>query len=257
MSNWTLQHKKALITGGTKGIGKAVAEEFLQLCADVLFTARHADEVAAMEAEWKARYPQAQVKGMVADVSSEADRQKVHDWIAENWRKLDVLVNNAGINIRKKTPEYSREEYEKILSVNMLAPYEWARLLYPLLKQSGRASIVNVASVAGSNLDIGTGSPYAMSKAALIQQTRSLAVEWAKEGIRANVVSPWYTATPLAAPVLQNEERMAHILNRTPMGRIAQPEEMAAAIAFLAMDKSSYITGQNIIADGGLSISGL
>lgn len=257
MANWTLQNKKALITGGTKGIGKAVVEEFLQLGADVLFTARHTEQVAQMESEWAARYPTAQVKGITADVSSAEDRQKVHDWIADNWQKLDILVNNAGINIRKKTPEYSREEYEKILAVNMLAPFEWARLLYLLLKRSGKAAIVNIASVAGSNLDIGTGSPYAMSKAALIQMTRSLAVEWAKEGIRANVVSPWYTVTPLAAPVLQNEERMAHILSRTPMGRVAQPEEMAAAVAFLAMDKSSYITGQNIIADGGLSISGL
>ncbi|WP_448519295.1 SDR family oxidoreductase [Rhodoflexus sp.] len=257
MSSWTLQHKKALVTGGTKGIGKAVVEEFLQLGADVLFTARNADEVAAMETEWTVRYPNAQIKGIAADVSSADDRQRVHDWLVANWQKLEVLVNNAGINIRKKTPEYSCEEYEKILSVNMLAPFEWARLLYPLLKLSGKAAIINIASVAGSNLDIGTGSPYAMSKAALIQMTRSLAVEWAKEGIRANVVSPWYTVTPLAAPVLQNEARIAHILSRTPMGRVAQPEEMAAAVAFLAMDKSSYITGQNIIADGGLSISGL
>ena len=98
MSNWTLQHKKALITGGTKGIGKAVVEEFLQLGADVVFTARHADEVAAAQAKWTACYPAAQVKGIAADVSSEADRHKVHDWIAANWQKLDVLVNNAGIN---------------------------------------------------------------------------------------------------------------------------------------------------------------
>lgn len=257
ISDWTLQGKKALITGGTKGIGKAAAEEFLRLGADVLFTARHAEEVSAAEAQWAARYSEARVKGMVADVSNEDDRNRVCDWISDRWQKLDVLVNNAGINIRKKTPQYSREEYLQILAVNMLAPYEWARLLYPLLKRSGKAAIINVASVAGSNLDIGTGSPYAMSKAALIQQTRSLAVEWAKEGIRANVVSPWYTDTPLAAPVLQNKERMAHILSRTPMGRIAQPEEIAAVIAFLAMDKASYLTGQNIIVDGGLSISGL
>ncbi|MCS7019177.1 MAG: SDR family oxidoreductase [Cytophagales bacterium] len=254
---WTLQNKKALITGGTKGIGKATVAAFLQLGASVVFTARHAEEVTAAEAQWSSQYPELQVKGIVADVSLESNRLHVYDWIATHWQQLDVLVNNAGINIRKKTPEYTRQEYEQILAINMLAPFEWARLLYPLLKRSGKAAIVNVASVAGSNIDIGTGSPYAMSKAALIQQTRSLAVEWAKEGIRVNVVSPWYTNTPLAAPVLQNEARIAHILSRTPMGRIAQPEEIAAIIAFLAMDKSSYITGQNIIADGGLSISGL
>ncbi|MCS6968480.1 MAG: SDR family oxidoreductase [Cytophagales bacterium] len=256
MTGWSLEGKKALVTGGTKGIGKAIVEEFLQLGAQVLFVARSAEQVEAARQQWAQRY-QARIYGMAADVSLPEARNAIYQWIGTHWQRLDILVNNAGINIRKKTPDYTCQEYGQIWSVNLTAPFELTRMLYPLLKQSGKASVINIASVAGSNLDIGSGSPYAMSKAGLLQMTRSLANEWAKEGIRVNAVSPWYTVTPLAKPVLENKERMQLILSRTPMGRVAQPEEVAAVVAFLAMDKPSYLTGQNIIVDGGLSISGL
>ena len=165
-------------------------------------------------------------------------------------------MNNAGINIRKGATEYTSEEYRKILDINLFAPFEMSRLLHPLLKKSGRASIINIASVA-ANQDVKSGAPYGMAKSGLLQQTRNLAVEWAQDNIRVNAVSPWYTETPLTVSVFKNTERFEKIVERTPMKRVAQPEEMANAIAFLAMDKSSYITGQNIILDGGMSISAL
>ncbi len=118
------------------------------------------------------------------------------------------------------------------------------------------ASVVNVASVAG-RVDVGSGAPYGMTKAALIQLSRNLAVEWARHGIRVNAVSPWYTDTPLVETVLNNPDRLQRIIDRTVLERVAQPEEVAAVAAFLAMDKASYITGQNIEIDGGMAAKGI
>ncbi len=251
---WDLKGKKALISGGTKGIGRATVIEFLELGAEVLFTARNKDEIASFENELQAR--DFKVKGMMADSSNLEDRNKIKEYIGELWGHVDILVNNAGINIRKKARDYSEEEYRKVLEINLIAPFELSRLLYKYLRASGNASIINVASSAALQ-DVGTGTPYAMSKAGLLQQSRSLAVEWAGDKIRVNSVSPWFTKTPLTEGYLHNNEKMNSILSRTPLNRVAEANEISAIIAFLAMEKSSFITGQNIIADGGMSITAL
>lgn len=251
---WNLQNKTAIITGGSKGIGKATLLEFLALGARVLFTARSSEDIEQLEKELlEKKYP---VKGMVADVSRTEDQKKIVDWVQENWGFLDILVHNAGINIRKRALEYTEEEFRKVLEINLISPFVLSRKLHPFLKGSGKATIIHVASVAAAQ-DVGTGTPYAMSKAGLLQQTRSLAVEWAPDTIRVNAVSPWFTQTPLTDDLLKQQERMAPIIRRTPLKRIAQAEEIAAAITFLAMDKSSYITGQNMIIDGGMSINAI
>lgn len=249
---WTLKGKRALVTGGSKGIGKAVVAELLQLNAAVIFTARNAAEVATIAQEFKdAGY--ADVTGIATDITLANQRDQIYQWIEAEWNALDILVNNAGINIRKPTNAYSAGELQQVLETNLHAPFQLCRLLYPLLINGYRPSIINVASVAGS-FDVQTGAPYGMSKAAIIQLTRNLANEWASGEIRVNAVSPWFTETPLTAGLLSDTQKLEGILSKTPLGRIAQPEEIAAAVAFLAMDKSSYITGQNISVDGGSSI---
>lgn len=251
---WSLDGKKALVTGGTKGIGKATVCELLELGAEVLFTARNESEINTLEQELSAKG--FKVKGMVADASVQADVEKVKSWIAEHWGVLDILVNNAGINIRKKAREYSEEEFRKVMEINLIAPFQISRALFKYLEKSGKASIINVASSAAIQ-DVGTGTPYAMSKAGLLQQTRSLAVEWASAGIRVNAVSPWFIKTPLTEGYLHNEEKMKSILNITPLKRVGNPKEISSIVCFLAMDKSSFVTGQNIVADGGMSVSAL
>ncbi len=250
MSSWDLKGKRALITGGTKGIGKAIVHEFLALGAEVVFTARNAGEVAAAEQEFlQMDYS---VHGLVADVAEDQHRQRLVQWIGQHWGFLDVLVNNAGINIHKRSADYSEAEYRKVLNIDLVAPFELCRLLLPFLQKGHGASVINLSSVAGS-YDLQTGAPYGMAKAGLIQLSRTLAVEWARYKIRVNTVSPWFTSTPLVESILEDPRRTEAITSKTPLRRMAQSEEVAAAAAFLAMDKSSYITGHNLSVDGGVT----
>ena len=254
MANWNLQGKRALITGGTKGIGKAIAEEFLSLGAEVMIVARDKHEVEELVQLWQQEGKP--VTGVAGDVTKHADRKKIGAAIGERWGALDVLVNNAGTNIRKKLEEYTEEEIRHVLEVNLFAAIELCRLCLTYLMLGNGSSVVNIASVSGS-VDTHSGAPYGVSKAALIQLSRNLAVEWAGHGIRVNTVSPWYTDTPLAGPVLKSPDRLQRIIDRTPLSRVAQPEEVASVAAFLAMDKAAYITGQNIVTDGGMMAQGL
>ncbi|WP_424495025.1 SDR family oxidoreductase [Salinimicrobium sp. GXAS 041] len=249
---WNLKGQTAVVTGGSKGIGKATVEELLELGCKVMFTARDPEAIKICEEELQKKG--FNVEGFVADVSKEEDLDKILTQVNEKWSSLHILVNNAGINIRKKALEYSEEEFRKVLEINLTAPFKLSRKLHSALKASGNGKVINVSSVAAAQ-DVGTGTPYAMSKAGLLQQTRSLAVEWAHDNIRVNAVSPWFTKTPLTDGLLMQEERMQPILQGTPLKRVAESSEIASIIAFLAMDKSSYITGQNIVADGGMSVN--
>jgi tropinone reductase I len=248
--NWSLANKKALVTGGTKGIGKATAQELLDLGAEVLVVAR---DTKMLEGKLK---HSARLFVMSGDITQPEFRKNLIRKVDENWGKLDILVNNVGSNVRKKFIDYSEEEYRQLFELNLFSMTELTRLAFPLLKNSGQASVINLASVAGQ-LDVLSGPPYGMTKAAIIQLSRHLAAEWAEFNIRVNAVSPWYIEAPLTEAVLSQPDRMEKIIARTPLARVGQPEEVAAAIAFLAMDKASYITGQNILVDGGMSIKGL
>ena len=251
---WNLKNKKVLVTGGTKGIGKATVYEFLELGASVLFNARNNQEVKAFELELKQKKFNA--TGIVADISIKEDQEKLSKWIESNWASLDILVNNAGYGINKPLNELTSEDYKNVVDTILIAPFEILLLMYPLLLKGNNSSVINVASVAGI-LNANTGLPYAASKAGLIHQTKCLAAEWAKDGIRVNSISPWFTDTPRAENLLKNKLVLNKILDRTPLKRVAKSEEIASVIAFLAMDKSSYITGQNIIIDGGMSINAM
>ena len=245
MRSWSLQGKKALITGGTKGIGKAIVDEFVGLGADVMAVAR---DLSLAEKNPKAHY-------LEGDITDATFRQQLLYTVNQQWGMLHVLVNNVGTNVRKKFTEYAEDEYRKLFETNLFAMVELTRAAHDLLVKSGNASVINIASVAGS-IDVQSGPPYGMTKAAIIQLGRHLAVEWAP-AVRVNTVSPWYIQTPLTEPVLTQPERLERILNRTPMGRIGKPEEVAGLVAFLAMDQAGYITGQNILVDGGMTSKGL
>jgi Tropinone reductase 1 len=250
---WSLKNKRAVITGGTKGIGKAISDEFVLLGAEIMIVARDNKEVDNCTANW--RDEGFTVHGVAADLSKAADRMKVINEIKSIWNSFEILVNNVGTNIRKKTVDYSTEEYEKIFNTNLDSTFEMSKLSYPFLKKSGNSSIVNISSVAGLT-HLKTGSPYGMTKAAMNQLSKNLAVEWAADGIRVNSIAPWYIDTPLAKQVLSNENYLNEVLSRTPMKRIGTPEEIAGLASFLCMPASSYITGQCIAVDGGFTALG-
>ena len=250
MNHWSLQGKKALVTGGTKGIGLAITREFLELGAEVLVVARNTKSIQGKLKN------SANLFTLEGDLTNPEVRISLSRKIEENWGKLDIMVNNVGTNVRKKFVEYTEAEYRQLFETNLFSMVELTRLCYPMLKNSGTASVINIASVAGT-FDVLSGPPYGMTKAAIIQLTRHLAAEWAPDNIRVNTISPWYIETPLTHAVLSQPDRLEKILARTPMGRVGQPEEVSSLACFLAMDKASYITGQNIMVDGGMSVKGL
>lgn len=251
--NWTLVGKTALITGGSKGIGRAVAEELFSHGAAIYIVGRNARDLEETIDSFGTRMDQ--VDGSVADVSLPQDRNKLTEIISEKWGGLDILINNVGTNIRKKTVEYDTEEVDFIIETNLKSAYELSRKLYPFLTKPGAASVVNISSVAGLT-SLKTGSAYGMTKAAMVQMTKNLACEWAEDDIRVNAVAPWYIETPLARQVLKDLDYLNAVLDRTPMKRVGSPEEVATAVAFLCMPASSYITGQTIAVDGGFTVYG-
>jgi Tropinone reductase 1 len=163
---------------------------------------------------------------------------------------LNILVNNAGGNLTKAANDYSEDEWRGIFETNLFSAFELSRSAYPLLTRHAASAIVNVGSVSGV-AHVRSGAPYGMSKAALHQMTRNLAVEWAEDGIRVNTVAPWYIRTRRTSGKLADPDYLDEVLLRTPMGRIGEPEEVAAAVAFLCLPASSYITGECIAVDGG------
>ena len=258
-SRWRLDGYRVLVTGSTQGIGLAAAREVLALGGSVCVTARRASDVSGVVQQLRAAAGEeaGRVWGLTSDVSTGEGRRALIARVEEVWGGvLDGLVNNAGTNVRRSVLDASQEEYDSIVSTNMDSAYWICKEAYRLLVRSSRPTIVNVSSVAGLT-STGSGAIYAMSKAAVVQLTKALACEWAAVGIRVNCVAPWVTMTPLLAQAIERTpgaaDKAAH---GTPLKRVAQPEEIASAIAFLLLPASSYVTAHVLVADGGLSAQG-
>jgi NAD(P)-dependent dehydrogenase (short-subunit alcohol dehydrogenase family) len=236
-----LEGKKALVTGGTSGIGREVAKQLAGLGAEVVFSGRDAARGAEVVAEIEAAGGKARF--VAADL---ADFEAIAA-LAEQAGEVDILVNNAGIFDFKPTPEETRGNFEAMFDVNVRAPYFLTAALAP--KMAGRGgAIVNVSTMV-AELGMAGSSAYAATKAALASLTRTWASEFAGIGVRANVVTVGPTRT--GGTSAMGEDEVSFVTGLTKLGRTAEPKEIAEAIVFLASLRASYITGANVAVDGG------
>ncbi|XP_071711914.1 tropinone reductase homolog At5g06060-like [Rutidosis leptorrhynchoides] len=253
-SRWSLEGMTALVTGGTYGIGYAVVDELAKLGARVHTCSRDEVKLNQRLHEWSLKG--FIVTGSVCDVTSRPQREQLLEKVSSIFnRKLNILVNNVGTNIRKPAEEYTAEEYSMVMTTNLESCFNICQLAHPLLKASGNGSVVFISAVGGLVSASSAGSIYGATKGAMNQLAKNLACEWAKDNIRTNSVAPWFTATPLVEALLNDKEFLDKLLSRTPLKRVAEPNEVSSLVAFLCLPAASYITGQTIAVDGGLSIN--
>ncbi|GAB4860105.1 hypothetical protein Ancab_011583 [Ancistrocladus abbreviatus] len=250
---WSLNGMTALVTGGTKGIGHAVVGELAGLGATVHTCAQNEAGLDACLIDWKSKG--FQVSGSVIDVSSRAQREKLMETVSSLFHgKLNILVNNVGSGTVKQTLEYTAEDFSTKMATNFESGYHLSQLAHPLLKASGTGTIIFVSSIT-SLVYLGVGSIYSSSKGAMNQLTRYLACEWAKDNIKTNAVAPGFIKTPLAEQVINDKECLDAINTRTPLGRLGEPREASSAVAFLCLPGSSYLNGEIITVDGGMTLN--
>lgn len=248
-----LQGKVAVITGGNAGIGEAIAKAFAREGALVVITGRRQVELDRVvsdivKVEGKA-FP---VAGSVTD---ELHVQETVRQTVQRFGRLDILVNNAGLgDFGKRLHEIDDATWTQVLDVNLTGVFRMTRAVLPQMLKQQRGVIVNISSIA-SLVGIPTLSAYAASKGALDSLTRSLAVDYANEGIRCNVVNPGLIDTPMAAPLMSNPEQLDPILSHYPIRRVGKPEEVANMVLYLASDEAAWVTGGTFSIDGGMTIS--
>ncbi|KAI2506588.1 enoyl-(acyl carrier protein) reductase [Fragilaria crotonensis] len=254
LRKWSLEGRRYVLTGGAKGIGLATVKELLvHGAAGILFCSRGpCDEVLQ---SLRASFPQQQILHVQCDISAKEGRELLVQTAKESFSSIHGLVNNVGMNVRKSFLDQTDEEYFAMIRTNIDSTYFLCRLFSDLFDPDG-ATIVNVSSAAGVQSS-GTGAAYGLTKAAVNQFTKVLACEWATRNIRVNAVTPWMTMTPmLEDAVRKNPKQLDKVKAWTPMHRLATAEEVAAPIVFLCLPASSYITGQILGIDGGLTAQG-
>ncbi|MBM7577390.1 SDR family NAD(P)-dependent oxidoreductase [Jeotgalibacillus terrae] len=254
LPSFGLEGKKAIITGAGRGIGRALAIGFSKAGAEVILCSRTRSELEHVRNEIENNGGRASIFTLdVTDTS--AIQQTVHD-IYEDHGSIDVLVNNAGMNIRSKASDVTEDEWVKIMDTNVKSAFMMSQSVGARMQEQNKGgSILSVSSVAG-HVALKTGVVYAASKAAMIQMTKVLAFEWGNSNIRVNSIGPWYFETPLTKELLEDEHYLSQILAVTPLKRVGQVEELVGPALFLSSDAASYVTGQTLFVDGGMTING-
>ena len=248
LNRFRLDGKVALITGGTRGIGLATAYAFVEAGAKVYISSRSEN----YEDDGKLMASGLGVTFIAGDLSDPAECARVVAKVVKDAGRLDVLVNNAGVAIHGDTPDFSQENWRKLMSLNVDAVFWCCKAAIPHLLAVGGGTIVNMGSMSGIASNIPQNQvAYNSSKAAVHMMTKSLASEFAAQNIRVNAIAPGYIDTDMSRGGFSNPEWFPVWSGMTPMGRVGQPEEIAAIALFLASPASSYMTGDVVVADGG------
>ena len=249
LSQFQLTNRRALVTGGARGLGRVMADALAEAGADVAITSRTiaSAQDAAVEI---ARATGRKVVGLEADVSRASDVTRLVDHAEESLGGIDILVNNAGVNIRGASDALSEADWDTVIDTNLKGPFLCARAFGPRMAARGWGRIINLGSIL-SVIALPGRAPYAASKAGVANLTRVLGLEWAAQGVTVNAICPGPFGTEMNRPLLNDPEKYAAFVAKIPMGRWGELHEIKGAAVFLASDASSFVTGSLLFVDGG------
>jgi NAD(P)-dependent dehydrogenase (short-subunit alcohol dehydrogenase family) len=249
---FSLEGKVALITGASKGIGEAIARYYAACGAKLVINSRKQEDLDTVAESIRAEG--GECTGIAANAGDTAACKMLVEKVVEVYGGIDILVNNAASNpVYGPVVQCGEWAFDKIMNVNVKAPFELCKLVYPIMKQRGGGSVINISSIAGLTPDTGLGI-YSVSKAALNMLTKVTAKEWGADHIRVNAICPGLIKTKFSEALWQNEKWLNHFVKGTPLGRMGTVEEIAGLALYLASDASGYCTGTVFTADGGVTI---
>ena len=248
MPNFSLTDKKTIVTGASSGIGQGIALAMAHAGADVLVTSRDVERAEPVAAEIRAMGREGVAVGL--EVSSLESIDAMVAQAKQEFGRIDVLVNNAGINILDMAFDVTEEHWDAVLDTNLKGLFFCSQKAGAVMREQGGGKIINIGSQMGS---VGGffRAAYSSSKGGVVQLTKVLAIEWAKYGITINTVAPTFIHTPLTKPQFEDEDFYQEVLSKIPLGRVGEVEDVAGSVIFLASSASDLITGHTLLVDGG------
>jgi NAD(P)-dependent dehydrogenase (short-subunit alcohol dehydrogenase family) len=248
-NRFSLQGKIALVTGGSKGIGRAIALSYAQAGADLAIVARSQASLDSVKAEIEAIGRRC--VAVTADLSQDGEVERAHAWVTSQLGDIDILVNNAGTGYFVPLAELGYEQFQQVMRLNTWAAMHLSQLCYPMMKHRQKGVIINIASTGGVKPDVFAGA-YSASKSALIMFTKQIACEWGKDNIRCVAICPGLVRTEMAQPLVAHRE--VHGFQNL-VNRIAEPDEIAGMALLLASDAGAYCQGAIYLMDGGSTVN--